>query len=266
MGTPPTRRKQRTSPVSDPYSDDKTRYIAVSVGRIVAANGRVIDGTQRDYADRVAEAGGIPFLLTARLSSSRLLGRADGLVLTGGGDLEPGRYGAEQSPESGGIDTERDQAEVGLVSEAAALGLPVLAICRGIQLLNVARGGTLVQHLPGITAEPHLVVERRQELVHAVRIAPDSELRRILGVDELGVNSLHHQAVDRVGDGLQPVAWAEDGTIEALEDTRHRIVAVQWHPEQLPDQAHQMRLFSWLLEQSEHRPDQPRATVRQPVQ
>ena len=257
MGTPLTRRKQRTSPVSDSFSDDKTRYIAVSVGRIAAANGRMIDGTQRDYGDRIAEAGGIPFLLTARPSSSRLLGRADGLVLTGGGDIEPGRYGAEQSPESGGIDTERDEAEVGLVAEAEALGLPVLAICRGIQLLNVARGGTLVQHLPEVTTEPHLVVERRLELVHAVRIAPDSDLRRILGVDELGVNSLHHQAVDRVGDGLQPVAWAEDGTIEALEDRRHRIVAVQWHPEQLPDQVHQMRLFSWLLEQSDHRLAQP---------
>jgi putative glutamine amidotransferase len=266
VGTPPTRRKQRTSPVSDPFSDDRTRYIAISVGRIVAANGRVIDGTQRDYGDRIADVGGVPFLLTARSSSSRLLGRADGLVLTGGGDLEPGRYGAEQSPESGGIDTERDQVEMSLVSEAMALRLPVLAICRGIQLLNVARGGTLVQHLPDVTPEPHLVVERRQELVHAVRIAPDSELRRILGVDELGVNSLHHQAVDSVGGGLRPVAWAEDGTIEALEDTQHRIVAVQWHPEQLPDQVHQMRLFSWLLEQSGNRLAQPQATARQAVQ
>ncbi|MGA8369309.1 MAG: gamma-glutamyl-gamma-aminobutyrate hydrolase family protein [Acidimicrobiales bacterium] len=252
--------------MSDPFSQDKTRYIAVSVGRIVTASGRVIDGTQRDYADRIADVGGIPFLLTARSSSSRLLGRADGLVLTGGGDLEPGRYGAEQSPESKGIDPERDQAEVGLVSEAVALRLPVLAICRGMELLNVARGGTLVQHLPDVTTEPHLVVERRQELVHAVRIAPDSELRRILGVDELGVNSLHHQAVASVGDRLRPVAWAEDGTIEALEDRPHRIVAVQWHPEQLPDQVHQMRLFSWLLEQSGDRLAQPEATVRQPVQ
>ncbi len=252
--------------MSDTFSDDKCRYIAVSVGRIAAANGRIIDGTQRDYGDRIADAGGIPFLVTARPSSVRLLARADGLVLTGGGDLEPGRYGAEQSPDSGGIDNERDEAEVGLVSEAEALGLPVLAICRGIQLLNVARGGTLVQNLPDVTTEPHLVVERRQELVHAVHIAPDSELRRILGVDELGVNSLHHQAVDSVGDGLRPVAWAEDGTIEALEDRQHRIIAVQWHPEQLPDHVHQVRLFSWLLEQSERRLAQPRPTMPQPVQ
>ena len=107
-----------------------------------------------------------------------------------------------------------------------------------------------MQNLPDITDEPHLVIDRRCELVHNVRIDPDSELRRILGVDELGVNTLHHQAVEKVGEGLRPVAWADDGTIEALEDERHRIIAVQWHPEQLPDQPEQVRLFSWLIEQA----------------
>ncbi|HEY2565059.1 MAG TPA: gamma-glutamyl-gamma-aminobutyrate hydrolase family protein [Acidimicrobiales bacterium] len=222
------------------------------MGRITA-NGRVIDGTQRDYGDRIAEARGVSFQLIGRPGSSAMLSRADGLLFTGGGDVEPARYGAVQAPESAGIDVDRDRAEVDLVAEATAAGIPVLAICRGIQIVNVARGGTLVQHLPTVTKEPHLVIDRPHELVHAVRIDPDSELRYVLGADELRVNSLHHQAVDIVGDGLRAVAWAEDGTIEAVEDQRSRIIGVQWHPEQISDQAQQRRLFSWLVGQSQRR-------------
>ena len=179
--------------------------------------------------------------------------------MPGGGDVAPHLYGAEPAPESGGVDIERDRAEIALLAEATAAGLPILAVCRGIQLLNVARGGTLVQHLPAVTSEPHLVVERRRELVHRVRIDPDSELRKILGADELGVNTLHHQAVDRVGDGLREVAWAEDATIEGLEDRDRRIIAVQWHPEQLPDQSEERELFAWLIEQADHRQPPPAA-------
>jgi putative glutamine amidotransferase len=238
--------------MSDSFAGDETRFIAISVGRITA-NGRVIDGTQRDYGDRIAEARGVPFQLIGRPGSSAMLSRTDGLLFTGGGDVEPARYGAVQAPESAGIDVDRDRAEVELVAEATAAGIPVLAICRGIQIVNVARGGTLVQHLPRVTIEPHLVIDRPYELVHTVHIDPDSELRHILGADELGVNSLHHQAVDTVGDGLRAVAWAEDGTIEAIEDQRSRIIGVQWHPEQISDQAQQRRLFSWLVGQSQRR-------------
>ena len=235
--------------MSGPFSGDEARFIAISAGRI-PANGRVIDGTQRDYGDRVAEAGGVPFLLIGRSRSSAMLSRADGLLFTGGGDVEPARYGALGSPESGGVDVDRDRAEVELVIEAEATGIPVLAVCRGIQIVNVARGGTLIQHLPAVTTEPHLVIDRPNDLVHAVRVDPDSELRHLLGADEIWVNSLHHQAVDTVGDDLRAVAWAEDGTIEAIEDRRSRIIGVQWHPEQLADQAQQRRLFSWLVDQS----------------
>jgi putative glutamine amidotransferase len=231
------------------FSGEEPRFIAISTGRI-AANGRVIDGTQRNYGDRVVEAGGVPFLLIGRSGSSALLSRADGLLFTGGGDVEPARYGAAQSPETAGVDVERDRAEVELVAEAEATGIPVLAVCRGIQIVNVARGGTLIQHLPEVTTEPHLVIDRPNDLVHSVRVDPDSELRHILGADEVRVNSLHHQAVDTVGDDLRAVAWAEDGTIEAVEDRRSRIIGVQWHPEQLADRAQQRRLFSWLVDQS----------------
>lgn len=233
--------------------------IGISVGRI-AVNDRLVDGTQRDYGDRIAEAGGYPLQVLGRpgLPVADLVSELDGIVLPGGGDVAPELYGAEPAAESGGVDIERDRAEIALLAAATAAGLPILAVCRGIQLLNVARGGTLIQHLPAVTSEPHLVVERRSELVHNVHIDPDSELRKIVGVDDLGVNTLHHQAVDRVGDGLRAVAWAEDGIIEGLEDRDRRIVAVQWHPEQLPDQTQEMELFAWLVEQAGHR--QPRST------
>jgi putative glutamine amidotransferase len=225
--------------------------IGVSVGRI-PFNGRVIDGTQRDYGDCIVTAGGLPLLVAARpgLPVDEILSHFDGLVFTGGGDVDPDRYGAERAPESGGIDSERDEAEIDLLEGAVALGMPILAVCRGIQILNVARGGSLVQHLPNITSEPHLVIDRRTEQVHAVRLDPASELSRIVGADSLGVNTLHHQAVDRVGAGLRAVAWAEDGTIEALEDDTHQLIAVQWHPEQLPQEFEQVRLFEWLLDRA----------------
>jgi putative glutamine amidotransferase len=228
--------------------------IGVAVGRI-PINDRFVDGTQRDYGDRIADAGGFPLQLLGRtdLPLDAVLPHLDGIVLPGGGDIAPELYGAEPAAETGGVDIERDRAEIALFRQATAAGLPILAVCRGIQLVNVARGGTLVQHLPAVTSVSHLVVERRLELVHTVRIDPESELATIIGAEDLGVNTLHHQAVDRVGDGLRAVAWAEDGTIEGLEDRDRRIIAVQWHPEQLPDQPRQMRLFAWLIEQAGQR-------------
>ena len=220
--------------------------IGISTGRIAVA-GRVIDGTQREYGDRVAEAGGVPVLLPTG-SPISVLALVDGLLFTGGGDVEPRRYGAEQAPESGGIDPERDDAEVALLDAARSRGVPVLAVCRGIQILNVARGGSLVQDLPRVTVEPHLVIERRTEAVHSVRIDPTSSLRRILGQDRVATNSLHHQAIDRLGRELVAVAWSDDGTIEAVEDREADVTGVQWHPEQMPDRPEQMRLFSWIVE------------------
>ena len=122
-------------------------------------------------------------------SLASILAAVDGLLLTGGGDAEPDRYGAEQAPESGGVDSDRDAAESFLLEEAPRRGIPILAICRGIQMLNVARGGSLVQHLPAVTTEPHLVIERRTEAVHSVRIDAESALSRIIGKDRLETNS-----------------------------------------------------------------------------
>lgn len=226
-------------------------FIGITAGRI-EANGRILDATQREYGDRISDAGGIPLEFQARTSSPvlALLSRVDGLLLTGGGDVSPALYGAEPAPETAGCDDERDHAEAALVHAAMAARIPILAVCRGIQILNVACGGTLVQHLPAVTAQPHLVIDRSREVVHSVELQPGSELRRIVGVDSLGVNSLHHQAVKRVGTGLRPVAWAGDGTIEALEGQAGLVIGVQWHPELLANQSEQIRLFEWLVEQS----------------
>jgi putative glutamine amidotransferase len=228
--------------------------IGISAGRIPVA-GRVIDGTQREYADRISDAGGVPVLLPVQPTGPlpAVLAVLDGLLFTGGGDVDPHRYGADPSPASGGIDPDRDRTEAFLLDEAAHRGLPVLAVCRGAQILNVSRGGSLVQHLPEVTAEPHLVIEHRTEAVHSVKVATGSRLGRIVGSDRLETNSLHHQAVDRVGDQLVSVAWAEDGTVEAIEDTEGPVVGVQWHPEQMPDRPEQMLLFAWLVREAAER-------------
>ena len=225
--------------------------IGISAGRIPVA-GRVIDGTQREYADRITDAGGIPVLLPVQPTDSlvSIITVLDGLLFTGGGDVDPQRYGADPSPESGGIDPDRDRTEAFLLEQAAHQGIAVLAVCRGAQILNVARGGSLVQHLPKVTAEPHLVIERRTEAVHSVKVATGSQLGRIVGKDRLETNSLHHQAVDQMGNHLVAVAWADDGTVEAIEDPEGGVLGVQWHPEQMPDRPEQMGLFAWLIREA----------------
>jgi putative glutamine amidotransferase len=153
----------------------------------------------------------------------------DGLLLAGGCDVDPARYGAQRHDKTEEPDQGRDSLEIALLREALERDLPVLAICRGLQLLNVAQGGTLVQHIEG-HRYPH------QKEVHAIAIAAESKLKSILGVDELAVNSRHHQCVDQVGTGLVVVARAADNVVEAVELPGKRFVlAVQWHPEDRTD-------------------------------
>jgi putative glutamine amidotransferase len=153
----------------------------------------------------------------------------DGLVLTGGTDINPARYGQQAVPESGRPDDQRDKIETGVLEEALAKGLPVLAICRGMQLFNVVHGGTLIQHLsPGDLHQ----VKPLDAAAHTVRVAGGTRLAALIGEGEHTVNSRHHQAVDRPGQGLVVSAVAIDGVIEALEKRGEAFaVAVQWHPE-----------------------------------
>jgi gamma-glutamyl-gamma-aminobutyrate hydrolase PuuD len=178
------------------------------------------------------------------------LGSIQGIVFTGGGDIVPAYYGQQPHPELGEIDPERDAFELGLLTMADAADLPALCICRGAQLLNVHRGGTLVQHLPQ-SGKHRRNTEPKSQPIHSVRIEPGSKLAAILKAPEAQVNSRHHQAVDRLGEGLVATARdPEDNVIEALEDPARRfLVGVQWHPEdQAPQDEIQRRLFSAFAE------------------
>jgi putative glutamine amidotransferase len=216
-----------------------------------------------EYVDVVRLAGGVPVVLPAVEGDiPEALEVIDGLILPGGGDVDPAHYGGERHDANYGISPERDGFELALARAALARpDLPILCICRGMQLLNVALGGGLVSHIPDDYGEQ--VAHRHPELkpvVHPVRIDPDSRLGRILGATELTVHSVHHQAVGRLGTGLRAVAWSPDGVIEAIESANHRLlIAVQWHPElaALGDER-QRRLFEAIVRRAEA----PRAAAR----
>lgn len=210
----------------------------------------------RTYTDSVLRAGGVPLLLlpVPTPAIEGLLDRIDGLVLTGGGDVSPHRYGEETSETVRGVDFDRDEFELELVHAARKRSLPVLAICRGHQVVNVALGGTLIQDIALAIGSMdhdqvgHLAWEGHQH----VKIEPASLLCDIVGDSELMVNSIHHQAIDRLAPGLTPVAWAADGVIEAVQhdDVHWPLLSVQWHPEVLGDRddAASFRLFSAFVE------------------
>jgi putative glutamine amidotransferase len=186
------------------------------------------------YVDAVRGAGGLALLLPpGEERPEDLLEGLDGLVFGGGGDLDPALFGAEPHAAHYGIDRERDAFELVLMRDALERRLPLLGICRGLQVLNVLRGGTLHAHLPEAVGEgvDHRESQERHTH-HPVRLEPGSRLAAIYGAERLTIASWHHQAVQDVGRDLRPVAWAPDGTIEALEDpARPEVLAVQWHPE-----------------------------------
>ncbi|MCL6597803.1 MAG: gamma-glutamyl-gamma-aminobutyrate hydrolase family protein [Alicyclobacillus macrosporangiidus] len=194
-----------------------------------------------DYAKGVEAAGGIPVIipyLTDGEAIERLADRLDGLLLAGGEDVDPNRFSESPVAGLGQVVPERDELELALIAQMRRRNKPILGICRGIQVLNVAFGGTLYQDLPRQWGGriQHSQKARRDHLSHSVRIESDSRLAALFGGrKEVRCNSFHHQAVKDVGDGLRPVAWDEEGLIEAVEgvDSDTFVVAVQWHPENL---------------------------------
>ena len=216
---------------------------------------------RQDYVRSVERARGIPVALVPggpRLTSgnssasgtsgtpgasgasalsafSALVDRLDGLVVTGGVDVAPALYGQSPHPTVLGVSDERDGFELLLLREAIRRDLPLLGICRGMQVLNVALGGTLIQDIPsaiGSKVAHDDPARERDQLAHDVEVDDGSRLARLLGSGQLAVNSFHHQAVDRLGEGLVATAYAPDGIVEGVEipSARH-VVAVQWHPE-----------------------------------
>ena len=190
------------------------------------------------YPEAIERGGGIPVIVPLLRPDAidALLDRVDGVCLPGGPDLQPSTYGEEPHPELGPTEPRVDAVELALVRAADRRGLPILGICRGMQALNVARGGALHQHLPDVVGDQlqHRQTEHGSVTTHCVDTAPRSRVRRALGGPTLEVNSFHHQAVRTLGQDLTATAWAQDGTIEAMEGPGARLVlGVQWHAEGL---------------------------------
>ena len=202
------------------------------------------------YVEVVAAAGALPVLLPPivpgdmDVAAATAMGGVDGLVLTGGSDVDPSRYGSAAHPSTDAPQTDRDAWELALLRAALAVDRPVLAVCRGAQLLNVARGGTLHQHLPDVLGEPtHRPVSGSYGQV-PVHVDRGTRLASIVG-EAPGVQCHHHQAIDQLGEGLTVCARAADGTIEGVELAGARFaLGVQWHPEEDGDD----RLFKALVE------------------
>jgi putative glutamine amidotransferase len=218
--------------------------------------------SSRHYVESVVRAGGVPVILPVIDPEDvpSALSAVHGILVTGGGDVQPSRYRAHPVSETRNVDPLRDAFDVRLLQEAIQSDVPVLATCRGMQVLNVALGGSLVQHVPAVTGQDHDRIDHWHGGVHLVKVEPDSHLAEALGCTEVYVNSLHHQAVCDAAPGTRPVAWAEDDTVEAIElpGTPH-VVAVQWHPELLEDAPEQQGLFRQLVEQAAQRAQaQPR--------
>ena len=207
------------------------------------------------YVTAVQRAGGIPVLLPPQLDErarQALWSRLGGIILTGGGDVDPRRFGETPHATVAEVSQARDGLELDLVAAALDRHVPLFAICRGIQVLNVALGGTLYQDIPSEPGSPidHSQQAPRDQPTHRVSVSGETQLAEILGALDVEVNSFHHQAIRKVGRGLREVAWAPDGLIEGVElpGAEGFVLGVQWHPEDLVDRdPAARRLFEALV-------------------
>jgi putative glutamine amidotransferase len=199
------------------------------------------------YVKAVRKAGAMPVLLPVvdPDDAAAMLDLVDALIITGGADVDPIYYNAPADPRLGATDPVRDAADLAITRAAVDSNVPTLATCRGIQVLNVAMGGSLVQHV-----DEHMRIDMYNEDVHDVEIDPTSRLATILGTAAMGVNSMHHQVIDRLGTGVRAVAHNHDGHIEAIElDIAPAVLGVQWHPELLRHRGDHLALFEDLVRQ-----------------
>jgi putative glutamine amidotransferase len=197
---------------------------------------------RKTYTDAIVAAGGVPFIIPVVEDEEVLRAiyeRVDGVLISGGGDIDPLNYGEEPLPGLGTTDPLRDQIELPLARWATEDGKPLLGICRGIQVINVALGGTLYQDIAS-QIKTNLVHDSsytRQDwtyMAHDLRLAPDSKLAQLFGTTSFPTNSLHHQSLKQVAPSLRPVGWAPDGVVEAVEGKNgHFVIGVQCHPEAL---------------------------------
>ena len=233
----------------------KRPVIGITIG--YSAQDREIFALRDDYVRSVETAGGLPLVLAPGRPEDvpLLLDHLDGLLLTGGADVDPGLYGETPHETVTRVIPERDALEIALCREALRRDMPLLAICRGQQVLNVATGGTLIQDLPSQWkgAVDHDPDGERWSPAHDVRILPGTRLREILGRERVAVNSFHHQAVKEAGQGAVVSAYSEgDDVVEAIEVPGRRLaVGVQWHPEAFWDKDGRFQpLFEALVKAS----------------
>ncbi|MBV9547034.1 MAG: gamma-glutamyl-gamma-aminobutyrate hydrolase family protein [Chloroflexi bacterium] len=212
------------------------------------------------YVRAMDGAGALPVLIPLMHESALkdVLGRLDGIVFLGGVDIDPSRYGATRDATTV-VNPELDELDFAAAEWALNADVPVLGICRGQQVLNVALGGSLIQDVP---RHPHS--HTRTAFGHPIAIEPDSRLAQLVGAHAAEVNSLHHQALDALGRDLRAVAWAPDGTVEAIEGTRHPwLVAVQFHPEDMvPAHAESKKLLEAFVETCQARMRSPAVALR----
>ncbi|MEY4338286.1 MAG: hypothetical protein RLZ14_136 [Actinomycetota bacterium] len=211
-----------------------------------ALHGEEVDVHLSEYPKVVEKAGGLPLQLTRNTDPAEVMGHLHGLVMTGGADPDPALYGEAPHPQLGAVERGRDDWELELIRCALDARIPMLCVCRGAQLLNIALGGSLVQHLdrPEHAGWDHPRLDR----CHTVTIAAGSRAASLYG-PSTDTNSLHHQAVGRIGAGVVVTGRSDDGVVEAFEvEGRPEVFAVQWHPEMLSDQVDPA--FLWLVREA----------------
>jgi len=214
------------------------------------------------YLNAVQQAGGVPVPLPPQLepgARAEILKHVSGVLLTGGGDVDPARFGEAAHPTTCEVSGARDELEIDLTQWALARRAPLLAVCRGLQVLNVALGGSLYQDIPSEPGSPldhsqtGLQGKARNVTAHQVKVREGSRLAAILGALDVDVNSFHHQAIKQLGRGLADVAWAPDSIVEGVElvDPAQFVVGVQWHPEELVAQDRAaFNLFAALVDRA----------------
>jgi putative glutamine amidotransferase len=201
---------------------------------------------RKTYTDAIVAAGGVPFIIPVVEDEEvlrALFERLDGLLISGGGDIDPSRYGEAPLPGLGTTDPLRDNVEIPLARWAIEEGKPLLGICRGVQVINVTLGGTLYQDIPsqiksGLVHDSSFTRQDWTYMAHDLRLDPHSKLAEIFGTTSFPTNSLHHQSLKDLGQGIRAVGWAPDGVVEAVEGNNgHFLVGVQCHPEALQSAA-----------------------------
>ena len=234
--------------------------IGISTGRSSNANTPPAFSLNEAYVEAVSRAGGLPVIIPSGLPShtyENILHHLSGLLLTGGGDIDPQQYQTDSDNRAKLIDPDRDRSEMDLLSKAIEIHLPFMGICRGIQIVNVALGGTLFVDVkmdrPNSLKHDYYPASEypRDHYAHSMEILPDNRLFDIFGKDKLMTNSLHHQGLNQLGTGLTPVAIAPDGLVEGVQYSENPFgIALQWHPECLPEDPNMQNLFSAFITES----------------